>query len=67
MNANKQRRAGAPAFPKQEPKLRLVQNPGERPRLTPAPELKEILDDMRRRSCIQRERAEQDPGGKDAA
>jgi hypothetical protein len=67
MSANKLRRAGAPAFPGKKPELRLVKTPDERPRLTPDPEMKEILDDMRRRSCIQRERAERDPGGKDAA
>lgn len=64
MSANNSRRAGAPAFPKQEPKLRLVQNPDERPRTTPDPELKEIIDNVRR---TQRERIEREPDGKDAA
>jgi hypothetical protein len=64
MSANKSRRAGAPAFPRQKPKLRLVQNPDERPRPTPDPELKELIDDMRRRYHIHHER---EPGGKDAA
>lgn len=57
------RRAGAPAFPKREPKLRLVKNPDERPRPEPDSDLKAIIEDMNRR----RERAEREPGGKDAA
>jgi hypothetical protein len=67
MSADRPRKAGAPAFPRQEPKLRLVQNPGERRLPTPDPELKEIIDDMRRRYRIQRERIEREPDGKDAA
>jgi len=67
VSANKQRRAGAPAFPKQEPKLRLVKNPDERPRPELDPELKAIIDDMGRRSRAQRERINPRPDGKDAA
>ena len=67
MNANKPRRAGAPAFPKQGPKLRLVKNPDERPRPEPDSELKAILNDMNRRYLVRRERAEREPDGKDAA
>jgi hypothetical protein len=70
MSANKTakpRKAGSPAFPRQEPKLRLVKIPDERPRPEPDPELKAILDDMRRRYRAERERAEREPDGKDAA
>lgn len=62
MSANKPRRAGAPAFPKRGPRLRLVKNPDERPRPEPDPELRVMLDDMKSRHSAQR-----DPGGKDAA
>lgn len=55
------RRAGAPAFPKREPKLRLVKNPDERPRPEHDSDLKAIIEDMNRH---RRERAEQDPVGK---
>ena len=48
--------------------LRLVPAPGEAQKPSaPDPELKEILDDMRRRHRVQRERIERDPDGKDAA
>lgn len=67
MSANKQRSAGTPAFPKRRPELRLVKNPDERLLPAPDPELKEILDDMRRRYRVQRERSESGPEGKDAA
>lgn len=67
MSADKTRGAGAPAFPKQEPKLHLVKNPDEPTRPEPNPELKAILDDMKRRYRVQRERNEVEPGGKDAA
>lgn len=67
MSANRTRKAGALAFPKQEPKLRLVKSPDERPRPTADPEMKEILDGMRRRYRIQHERIEREPDGKDAA
>jgi hypothetical protein len=67
VSANKMRRAGAPAFPKQEPKLRLVKNPGERPRPELDSEVRAILNDMNRRYRVQRERAEREPDGKDAA
>ncbi|MFL6335294.1 MAG: hypothetical protein ACJ754_18430 [Pyrinomonadaceae bacterium] len=55
MSADRPRRAGAPAFPRQEPKLRLVKNPDERPRPEPDPGLKEILDEMNRRARIELE------------
>lgn len=64
MSANKPRRADAPAFPKQGPKLRLVKNTDERPRPEPDSDLKAIIEDVNRRH---RERAEREPGGKDAA
>lgn len=67
MIADKPRRAGAPAFPKQEPKLRLVKSPDERPRPEPDPELKAMLDDMRRRYRVSRERDGREPDGKDLA
>lgn len=67
MSANKPRRVGAPAFPKREPKLRLVKNTDERPRPEPDPELKAILDDMKRRHRERRGRAERTPDDKDAA
>ena len=65
MSANKPRRACAPAFPKQEPKLRLVKNPDERP--LHEPELKAIIDDISRRYRAQRERGGPEPEGRDAA
>jgi predicted metalloprotease len=46
--------------------LRLVQVPKQKPVRTD-PELKAILDDMRRRYRVQRERAEGETDGKDAA
>jgi hypothetical protein len=60
VSASKSRKAGAPAFPKNGPRLRLVKNTDKRPR----PELKTIIEDVNRRH---RERAERAPGGKDAA
>ena len=65
MSANKSRKAGQPVHRK--PMLRLVPSPEERPCPEPDPELKEVLDDMRRRYRVQRERIEQEPDGKDAA
>jgi hypothetical protein len=65
LSANKSRKAGQPVYRK--PKLRLVPSPGERPRPEPDPELKEVLDRMRRRYRVQRERIEREPDGKDAA
>jgi hypothetical protein len=60
------RKAGQPVYPK--PKLRLVPCPDEeRKPPEPDPELKEVLDDMRRRYRVQRERIERDPEGEDAA
>lgn len=47
-------------------RLRLIKTP-ETKRPEPSPELKATLDDMRRRYRVSRERAERDPGGKDAA
>lgn len=67
MSADRPRRAGTPAFPERRPELRLVKSPDERPRPEPDPELKAILDDMRRRYRVSRERDGRDPGGKDAA
>lgn len=64
MSADRSRKAGAPAFPRQETKLRLVKSPDERPRPKPAPELKAIVEDLNRRFHTQRER---EPDGKDAA
>lgn len=46
--------------------LRLIKTP-EPKRPEPRPELKAILDDVRRRYRVNRERAERDPDGKDAA
>jgi hypothetical protein len=46
--------------------LRLIKTP-EPKRSEPSPELKAMLDDMQRRYRVSRERAERDPGGKDAA
>jgi hypothetical protein len=66
LSANKQRKAGQPVYRK--PKLRLVPSPGEeRKPQDPDPELKEVLDDMRRRYRVQRERLEQGPDDRDAA
>jgi hypothetical protein len=65
LSANKQRKAGQPVYRK--PKLRLVPSPEERPAPAPDPELKEVLDDMRRRYRVQRERIERGPEGKDTA
>lgn len=65
MSANKPRKAGQPVYRK--PELRLVPSPEERPRPEPDSELKEILDDIRRRYRMQRERIELGPDGKDAA
>jgi hypothetical protein len=67
VSANRTRKAGALAFPKQEPKLRLVKGPDERPRPEPDSELRAILDDMKRRYRVQRERDGREPDGKDAA
>jgi hypothetical protein len=67
VSANKPRSASVPAFPKRRPELRLVKNPDEPPRPEPGPELKAILDDMKRRYRVQREQNEVEPGGKDAA
>ena len=65
MSANKQRKAGQPVCRK--PRLHLVPSPEERQRPEPDPELKEVLDDMRRRYRVQRERIGRGDDGKDAA
>ena len=65
VSANNQRKAGQPVYRK--PKLRLVPSPEKRPRLEPDPELKEVLDRMRRRYRVQRELIEREPNSKDAA
>jgi hypothetical protein len=67
MSSDRHRKAGAPAFPRREPTLRLVRNPDERPRPEPDLELKATLDDMNRRYRVQRGRMERDSGGNDAA
>jgi hypothetical protein len=67
VSANKSRKAGAPAFPKRRPELRLVKSPDERPRRESDPELKAILDDMKRRHSERDRRAERNPDDKDAA
>jgi hypothetical protein len=65
LSAYKQRKAGQPVYRK--PQLRLVPSPEERQRPEPDPELKEVLDRMRRRYRVQQERIERGPDGKDAA
>jgi hypothetical protein len=67
MSVKKPRRAGAPAFPGKKPGLRLVKDSDHLPHPEPSPELKAILDDMRRRYRVNLERAGRDPDGKDAA
>jgi hypothetical protein len=67
VSKQKPRRAGAPAFPSKKPGLRLVKSSDERPVSEPDPDLKAMLDDMKRRYRVQRERAERDPEGDDAA
>jgi hypothetical protein len=64
---NRPRKAGQPIHPEQKPGLRLVKTTDERPRPEPDPELKEVLDDMKRRYRVQSERIERGPDGKDAA
>ena len=64
MSANS-RKAGQPVYRK--PKLRLVPSPEERPLPEPDPELKEVLDDMRRRYKVQHERLRLGDDDKDAA
>jgi hypothetical protein len=67
VSEQKPRRAGEPAAPSKKPGLRLVKSPDERPVSGPGPDLKAMLDDMKRRYRVQRERAERDPEGDDAA
>lgn len=64
MSANRSRKAGQPVYRK--PKLRLVPSPGERPATKPDPELKEILDGLRRQDA-RRVRVNPGPEDKDAA
>ena len=59
------RKAGRPVYRK--PKLKLVPFPVESKRPEPDPEMKEILDAMRRHYSVQRERRSLDPDDKDAA
>jgi hypothetical protein len=60
------RKAGQPAYRK--PQLRLVPSPdNERKPSELDPALKEVLDDMRRRYRVQRERTERGPDDRDAA
>jgi hypothetical protein len=61
------RKPGEHVYPPQKPGLRLVKNTDERSRPEPDPELKEALDDMRRRYKVQRERMGIEDDGKDAA
>ena len=65
MSANKTRKAGQPIIP--QPRLRLIPSPEKRPRPEPDPEQKEMLDDMKRRYRVQRERIDIEDDGKDAA
>ena len=61
------KRKGKPDIEPPAPgRLRLIKTP-ETNRPEPSPELKAMLDDMRRRYRVSRERSERDPGGKDAA
>jgi hypothetical protein len=67
VRANKARGAGALAFPGTKPGLRLVKKPDERPLPELDSELKAIIDDMRRRYRVERERVGREPDGKHAA
>ena len=67
MSADRPRKAGAPAFTRRGPTLRLVKSPDERPRLEPDPELKAIIEGLNRRAREQREQREREPDGEDAA
>ena len=51
----------------QQAGLRLLENPEQRAPAPPDPELKAVLDDMRRRYRVARERAEREPESPDAA
>jgi hypothetical protein len=59
------RKAGQHVY--QKPKLRLVPSPEEPKRPAPDSELREILDDMRRRYKVQHERLRLGDDDKDAA
>jgi hypothetical protein len=59
------RKAGQPVYRKLQ--LRLVPSPEERPAPAPDPELKEVLDRMRRRYKVQHERLRLGGDDKDAA
>lgn len=65
MSANKSRKTGQPVYRRLN--LRLVPFPKERSAPEPDPELKEVLDDMRRRYRVQQERIEREPDNRDAA
>jgi hypothetical protein len=65
LSANKRRKAGQPVYRKSQ--LRLVPSPEERPAPAPDPELKEVLDRMRRRYKVQHERLRLRGDDKDAA
>lgn len=67
MSANNLRKAGAPAFPRRAPTLRLLKNPDERLRPEPDPELKAAVEDLNRHARAQRERSRREPDCKDAA
>ena len=62
MSAERKDESDAP----QRPALRLIKTP-EPKRPEPGPEMKAILDDIRRRYRVHRERVGHDPEGKDAA
>jgi hypothetical protein len=64
LSANNRRKEGRPVYRK--PKLRLVPFPDERPAAKPDPELKEILDGLRRQDA-RRVRINSGPEGKDVA
>ena len=66
MSTNRPRRtrkAGAPVYAEPRAPLRLVPAEPARPRPEPDPELKAVLDDMRRRYSVQRARL--DDGGEE--
>jgi hypothetical protein len=65
MKRHNQRKPGEPVH--QKPALRLVKSPEARPQPAPDPELKAMLDDMRRRYRVQRVRPDHGPDDRDAA
>jgi hypothetical protein len=66
VSAEREDEPDAPERPRAGRGLRLIKTP-EVKRPEPAPEMKAILDDIRRRYRAHRGRAERDPGGKDVA